>query len=361
MLDEYRQPHDHPWVVAYSGGKDSTLVLHLLFEMVRSLAPAERRRQVHVVANDTLVESPLIDDHLKSSLLEIEKSAGKNGIPVTVTITAPNINQTFWVLLIGKGYMPPTRNFRWCTDKMKIKPTNRQLEAFSANHKGIVLLVGSRSSESQNRRRTLARHMKDGQRLNPHSTLKNCRIFPAIADLTSEEVWMILLQAKCPWGGDYKKIFTLYRNAQGGECPTVLSLDDAPSCGSTSPRFGCWTCTVVNKDKSLEGLVDSGFDAFEPLVDFRNWIKEIREDASRRMATRRDGNRKVRPNGEAVLGPFNLQTRKEILARLLELQEETGRTLISDDEIEIVEDYWRRDTVNYDSREAHLSLLTSPA
>ena len=61
ILDEYKQPHSYPWVVGYSGGKDSTLVLQLVFEMLLDLAPSDRKREVHIVANDTLVESPLIE------------------------------------------------------------------------------------------------------------------------------------------------------------------------------------------------------------------------------------------------------------------------------------------------------------
>lgn len=55
---EYRKEHDHPWLVAYSGGKDSTLLLQLVWEVVAGLAPEARERRVIVVGNDTLVELP---------------------------------------------------------------------------------------------------------------------------------------------------------------------------------------------------------------------------------------------------------------------------------------------------------------
>ena len=34
LIDEYRKDHDCPWIVGFSGGKDSTLVAHLVFEML---------------------------------------------------------------------------------------------------------------------------------------------------------------------------------------------------------------------------------------------------------------------------------------------------------------------------------------
>ena len=71
LLDEYRQSHAAPWIVGYSGGKDSTLVAHLVFEMLMALPPSQRSRPVHIVSNDTLVESPLVVRHLAASLREI--------------------------------------------------------------------------------------------------------------------------------------------------------------------------------------------------------------------------------------------------------------------------------------------------
>ena len=64
LRDEYQRHHAYPWVVAFSGGKDSTLVLQLVFEMLLDLPPSGRRRSVFVVSNDTLVESPLVIAHL---------------------------------------------------------------------------------------------------------------------------------------------------------------------------------------------------------------------------------------------------------------------------------------------------------
>ena len=120
MVDEYLQPHDHPWIIGFSGGKDSTLVAHLTFEMLMSLPPSQRRRHVHIVSNDTLVESPLVIIHLKRVLAQIEEGAHVFGLPITCKLTRPDADDTFWVNLIGRGYPAPNRSFRWCTDRMKI-------------------------------------------------------------------------------------------------------------------------------------------------------------------------------------------------------------------------------------------------
>jgi len=236
---------------------------------------------------------------------------------------------------------------------MKIAPTNRFLEKLSLKYKRTVLLVGTRRSESANRRKSMDKHGVSAEKMNRHGTIRNCRMFAPLADLTDDEVWMILMQRNPPWGGTHRNLITLYRNAGGGECPLVLSKADAPSCGTTSPRFGCWTCTVVQKDKSLRGLVDSGHDdveKLEALLDFREWLLELREHKGNRMPVRRNGFSESRIDGSTIMGPFRLEVRKEILERLRLLEEEISEKLITEAELETIEDIWWRDRISETGR-----------
>ncbi|MBL8235063.1 MAG: hypothetical protein JNL98_41560, partial [Bryobacterales bacterium] len=88
-------------------------------------------------------------------------------------------------------------------------------------------------------------------RIHPSVTLDPPQGRTRHIDFTTDEVWQILLQRQPPWGGSHRDLITLYRNASGGECPLVIDKDQAPSCGTGSSRFGCWTCTVVEKDRSM--------------------------------------------------------------------------------------------------------------
>lgn len=354
---EYTADTDAPWVVAYSGGKDSTLLFQLTWEVVASLPPSQRQRKIYIIGNDTLVESPLVVQHLRSSMKRIQLAAQEAQLPIETRLTKPNIDQTFWVNVIGRGYIPPTRNFRWCTDRMKIIPTNALLAQLVQRHQRAVLLVGTRKSESLSRRRSIEKHHRNGASslMNPHSTIPNCEMFAPLAELEDNDVWLVLLQRDPPWGGTHEQLITLYRNAGGGECPLILSKDDAPSCGTTSPRFGCWTCTVVNKDRSLRGLIDSGHgdsETFEKLFDFREWLISLRENDEYRLRVRRNGLTKTKEDGTRVLGPFTLQVRQRILDQLKVLQESIGEQLISASEIQVIEDIWRRDQLQENCREA---------
>lgn len=352
---EYSRQHSYPWVIAYSGGKDSTLLLQIAWQALVALPESRRHRQIFVVGNDTLVESPLVIKHLRASLKRIAKSAVEAGLPITTRITRPHVDQTFWVNVIGRGYIPPTRNFRWCTDRMKIVPTGRLLDGLVRRHKQAVLLIGTRKSESAERRRNMAKRHVSSNTMNAHVSIPRCRVFAPLADLSDEDVWKVLMQRPAPWGGTHRDLITLYRNAGGGECPLVLSKEDAPSCGTTSPRFGCWTCTVVAKDRSLRGLIASGHEEapiLERLFDFREWLIELREEDANRQRVRRDGNVRSRADGSRVLGPFTLQVRRMILNRLRTLEVDTGWSLISTAEREIIEDIWRRDLVLEECRNA---------
>ena len=360
MCKEYCRQHKDPWIIAYSGGKDSTLLLHIAWDILLSLPPEKRRRQIYVISNDTLVESPLVINHLKKSLVVIKKAAKDLNLPVHTKITEPCIDQTFWVNVIGKGYMPPTRNFRWCTDRMKIIPTNKLLEKIVLENERAVLLIGTRKSESNNRRRNMEKRGVQANTMNMHDSINGCKIFSPLADLTDDDVWMILLQRKPPWGGTHRRLITLYRNASGGDCPLVITKNDAPSCGTSSPRFGCWTCTVVRKDKSLRGLIASGHedqDEMEALADFREWLIYLREDNSNRMDVRRDGRVKTKSDGSRVYGPFKLAVRKEILNKLHKLEKNMNRNLVTASELQVIYDIWRRDSIEDVSRERFMKNI----
>ncbi len=290
-------------------------------------------------------------EHVRIGLLEIEKAARAFDLPVVVATTAPELNQTFWVNLIGRGYASPNRNFRWCTDRMKIQPTSKYIRKQAGISGEVVLLLGVRRRESVARAGMAARY-DNGARLNRHNDLQGCWVFRPILELGEDDVWGFLAEHKPPWGCSHDRLIRLYRDAGGGECPVVTSAADAPSCGTTSSRFGCWTCTVVEKDKSLAGFVASGFDHFTPLLEFRDWLVAIRNDPKRRLARRRNGRVTITKKGVFVPGPFNLATRKEILDRLLMLQECSGMALIQQSEVERIRELWAEDAVSSVERNA---------
>ncbi len=350
IRDEYLSTaQSFPWIVGFSAGKDSTALLHLVLEAVLDLAPDERRRPIHVLLNDTLVESPVYMEHVDRVVDRIRASLPALGLPCVVHRAVPDVDQTFWVNLIGRGYPSPNRQFRWCTDRMKIAPTNNYIKSVVSENGHAVLLLGVRRDESASRAQSINRYNPGTTRLNPHNTLAGCLVYRPIVDLSTDDLWSFLLQSPPPWGGSHRGLVTLYRNLSGGECPLVLDKSDAPSCGSSSYRFGCWTCTVVQKDRSMAAQIDAGHEWLEPLMAFRDYLYEIRNDLSYRDSERR--------NGQQGIGPFTMAARREVLDRLLDVQREVDRTLITDAELRQIRQIWSEDLAAISERRFALGNL----
>ena len=343
IIDQIREVYladKRPWIVGYSGGKDSTAVLQMVYLMIQGLPAEQRHKTVHVVCNDTLVETPPIVKHMTTTIAAIASSAQRDGLPIVTKITSPPLKSRFFVKIIGRGYPAPTRTFRWCTDHMKIRPTNDYIKAQISQSGEVIIVLGTRRSESGQRARTI-QHYQDlhgNGHLRAHGSLKGAYIYPPIQELQLGDVWSYLLQIRPPWGGSNRDLQVLYGKAGGRDCPLVVESQTQP-CGSS--RFGCWTCTVVRTDKSMESMVDNGEDWMEPLLDFRNWLKEIREDMQYRQPTRRDGT--------DAPGPFTLSAREMIFRRLMDTESEVGMQLIPEEEKREVERLWAMDGYSGDS------------
>ncbi len=326
-----------PWIIGFSGGKDSTAVLQLIFHALAELPPQQRQKEIHVLSNDTLVENPNVVQFLDSQLEVIERK-GKSELfkhnpdLFQVAKVTPKLEDTFWLNLIGKGYPSPNRWFRWCTERMKINPTSDYILRQVNEHGKVIIVLGTRKAESSNRAASMKQYEVQGVRLRKH-TLPNAYVFAPIAEMSNQEVWTYLVNTPNPWGADNQKLLDLYRSAsEVMECPLVIDTT-TPSCGNS--RFGCWTCTVVDKDRSMTNMIANGEEWMLPLMDFRDELAVLRNDESKRMKRRR--------NGQKGVGPFTMETRKKILEKLLHLENQVEMELITKEELAAIQLQWYYD------------------
>lgn len=328
------------WVVAFSGGKDSTCALQLVYEMLVSLQP-HQRRQTYAIASNTLVEAPHIDRFLKEVIHSINSHAKKNNIPFEILQVSPSLKDDFWVNLIGKGYPSPTRTFRWCTDRLKITPTKAEVAKITRKYGSALLILGSRKAESSNRKKSIEKRILNEEGYSQHHDFPDTLTFSPIAEWNTDEVWAYLSTHKPLWDKDHSELFLLYAKASGEECQFITDLSQS-SCGGS--RFGCWVCTVVNEDKSMQGFIESGEENLKPLNEFRNYIKDLREDCNARADYKRDGRAVYKVGG---LGPFLSHIRVEILKRLLQTEQEFiqngGSRLITDSQIYAIQEQWNKE------------------
>ena len=251
---------DRPWVVGYSGGKDSTAVVKLIFQSLLRLRYA--RKTVTVIYCDTGVEIPLASGLARQALSELEAEAASLAVPISVRILSPLINERFWVKVIGRGYPPPTDKFRWCTDRLRIDPVTRFLNSEDARSATVIL--GVRESESATRSLTLRENQTRDRFWRIQRGERQRRLFMPILDFSVLDVWQTNLLLDLPHALRAEEVANLYANASG-ECPTVRDVKGAP-CGKA--RFGCWSCTVAKNGTTLRNLVASGHTNLEPLLNF---------------------------------------------------------------------------------------------
>lgn len=350
IQDQYLYANDsfRPWIIGFSGGKDSTVLLTLVWLALKNIketvpAPYQLRRPVYVVCNDTLVENPIISTYVEKVLEKIKEAALEQDLPIIVRTTIPRLEDSFWVNVIGKGYPVPNTAFRWCTEKMKIKPTARFITEQVDEFGEAIILIGTRKSESATRARSIKKHERHGERLTHHTLLQHTWVYAPIKELMLEEVWYIINAIPSPWGFDNSILFNIYKDASADdyECPTVVTDKSHGSCGQS--RFGCWVCTVVKEDKSMRSLIENGRDWMQPLYDFRMQLDNERNVIENRMPLRRDG----RPAVNAM-GPYTFSYRALMLKGLLNVQKtlqehDSQIKLISDQELIAIQVNWYRD------------------
>ena len=340
-----------PWICGYSGGKDSTAVVQLVWMALSELPKDKLNKIVHVISTDTLVEQPVVALWATASLNKMRDKATEEGLPIIPHRLTPVTRNTFWVNLIGRGYPYPRRDFRWCTDRLKIDPSNRFIKDILDAESEAILVLGSRKAESATRKAVMEGYERKRYRenLSPNGSFPNSYVFTPIENWSNDNVWQFLVQYPNPWGHSNKDLLAMYSGASSdGECPLVIDTS-TPSCGNS--RFGCWVCTMVTEDKSMAAMIQNDEEKswMLPLLEFRNDIAgDWQTDRDRRDFRRRDGHLTYH-NGRLVHGPYNQETRLYFLRRLLQVEKvvhEIGPEeikevpLITEDELRLIRQIW---------------------
>ena len=353
IYDEIREVYlsdNRPWILGFSGGKDSTCMAQLVWNALSELPAEELQKRFYIISSDTLVESPKIVSRITNTLSSMEDAAKQSHLPVSTNLLRPKTEDTFWVCLLGLGYPAPTNFFRWCTDRLKIRNADRFIQEKVSEYGEAIVLLGTRKDESGSRQQLMNLYEIKGSLLSHHSKFAQTYVYTPLKDFTTEDVWNYLLQNKNPWGENNRDLLALYQEADASECPLVVDTS-TPSCGGG--RFGCWTCTVVEKDKALASMIEGGEDWMEPLAELRAELKETQDPEMRvkvREIKRRHGHVELFSDGsdQHTPGPYTMDFCKQFLEKLLRAQEKVRKegpdpkmTLIHDDELHEIQRIWR--------------------
>lgn len=353
-----------PWLIGYSGGKDSTCTTQLVYRSLVELKSEKKEllRKIYIFSSDTMIENPLVKLKVDSNISLINENATNLGLPIEALTLKPEIEKTFWVNVIGRGYPTPNTMFRWCTDRLKIDPANNFVHRCIDKNGEVIMVLGIREGESGTRDRTIKKHEIEGELLMKHTTLANAYVFPPIKDFTTQDIFAYLLTQVSPWKSNNKELYAFYEESGGGDCPMFLSQEEkstSNSCGNS--RMGCWACTVVAKDKSLTGFIQTGlYDYLKPLLEFRNWLSSVRDDDDYRCRYRNNGSvytkkitKKVNENNETLLFIPKKGNKEKILITVHsdgKLIDSTGAEYINIP-INDLSDYMKKEGLNFKSPE----------
>ncbi|WP_051261067.1 DNA phosphorothioation system sulfurtransferase DndC [Desulfovibrio inopinatus] len=355
-----------PWILGYSGGKDSTALVQLVWHALASLEKNRLFKPIYILSSDTLVEIPKVINHIELNLKRMLEAARLQQIPIRPIKVFPDVKNTFWVNLLGKGYPAPTNNFRWCTDRLKIEPTSNFIRSQAFEASGAILLLGSRKSESSVRKKRIESHKVLGKKYNPHPDIPAAHVYTLIEDWETEEVWDYLLEYSSPWGADNRELVYMYKNASDGECPLILDIK-SPSCGKS--RFGCWCCTVVKNEKALSSLIKHGENWLAPLQELREILLLTQEPDKKKLYRehiKRNGQilfirGKLEEEGvkELARGPYTMEFRKKFLRSLLQTERNLNNcnpyhdsdyiNLIQQDELHEIQRLWKEEKNDWES------------
>jgi len=284
VLENFAEIPGGYWVVGFSGGKDSSLLVDLLVEYLhRNIHLRKDIEKVFVLYSDTLLEYPPLREYAYEVIeaLNVFSRNELNGL-LKAIVLKPKTGEDYFSLCFNRGYPAPHRRFRWCTDRFKIRPVKEFLRKIKGE---IIIINGSRLEESTNRAKSLKKYAVKlkyrtfGETTSEQAPLfavksrgfgVNAIVYSPIAYLKEDEVWLLLAASKRYYdkSKDYSILLKLYG--------VKVDLNKG-KVRRKGVRFGCWLCTVASKDKSGNHLV-----LLDPkirlLVTTRRLLMEISHD-----------------------------------------------------------------------------------
>lgn len=278
-------------LVAYSGGKDSTVVASLALAALAELAQEGRLPAdvEHLVAtSNTGIENPVIERHVGQHLGAMRAFGRTHAIPLQAKWAMPSLAESWQVSVLGgrrQMAWPSEGQSQYCSVDWKIKPIDMLKRQHAKSlPKGVrqVTLLGSRFEESARR----AANMQDQGAASSVVEHQGRLLAYPIADWTTSDVWDYILFAQpLGQGGPFPSyaatladVLEIY-NSANGECSIVGDSGKRTPCGA---RTGCWTCPYAGKfDESLTNMAKD-HPEMEPLLALRQHIVTLRHDVAAR-------------------------------------------------------------------------------
>ena len=214
--------------ILFSGGKDSTaLTFALLNSLERKL---HKPKRIWILYSNTMVDPPPLLATAKKSLALFQNLGKKINAQIIPKILIPKLEDRFWILLIGKGYPPPSIRFRWCSNRLKIKPVKNFLKEIKLKSGTFpVVLSGIRLNETSHRKKNLSSKITKDKWMK-YAGLNGCKVYAPLLYFDTQEIWEYIHYNEKKWKINLGYLKNLYSI-------TSSQINDF--------RTGCWVCTLI--------------------------------------------------------------------------------------------------------------------
>lgn len=298
----------HPyWLVGFSGGKDSSVTVDLVARYLLGGCPGSPRRgcpEVLVVYSDTLLEPPPLREYARGVVDALNRLARREGIPLEAAAAEPAPGEDL-PGMIARGYTPPSNRFRWCTKRWKLNPAKRALLEWLGREPRpgeLAVITGVRAEESALRARRAKRQSRGGG----SCPVGSCFRVPwgegyaPLITWRSRDVWAYINSREPVWGAPHWRALREIYRAVGAE----------GSGGSL--RMGCWSCTLVKRDRAWPALEEAGLIPAGSVAALKSWVQLWLHMARGEPEKYRER------GGRYGYGKLRVEARIELLSRLLE-------------------------------------------
>lgn len=326
-LEEYGR-HYHHWAVAYSGGKDSSATVTFVMWAIRN-SLVTLPKSLTVLYADTRMELP----PLQAGAMRLMDQVRSSGTKFDAQTVLPEMDDRFYVYMLGRGVPPPKNRFRWCTSQIKVEPMLNALASLrSSTGEKLLMLTGVRIGESAARDQRIALSCsKDGGECGQgwFQTSTDTAIADTLAPLLHWRIchvydWLYFEQDR--HGFDVSGIAAIY--------------------GDEEVRTGCVGCNLASRDNALERLIKNPeWEHLRPLLELKPLYRELTKAKWRKRKavaeTRKDGKYSI--NAQR-LGPLTMEARKKGLDKVLDIQSRAGVDLINTEEENRIRELWALNT-----------------
>lgn len=313
-LQAYGERYRH-WCLAYSGGKDSTAAVTFIAWAIRTgrLTPPE---SLTVLYADTRQELP----PLQRGALQLMAKLHSEGI--TTHIVLPEIDNRFFVYMLGRGVPPPNNGtLRWCTPQIKIEPMHAALRFLreQADEK-LLMLTGVRLGESAAR----------DARIAVSCSKDSGECGQGWMQVQTPEALADTLAPLLHW-----RLCHVYDWLYFDEFGHGYNVDGvADVYGEADVRTGCIGCPLTQEDIALTRLIrDPKWAHLTPLLELKPLYRWLREPQNRLRKSeaemRKDG--KYGKNAQRM-GPLTMPARLTALDKILDIQRRAQVDLINAEE-----------------------------